>query len=95
MLASIYFPIFIGAVLGAVGSLAFIMHSRAFPKEEATQGPRSRQSAVRRVLVIYAAISWACLVAALLIGNVIFVVLTGIITVLASVGLVVRWSLDS
>lgn len=92
MLASIYLPIFIGAVLGAVGSLIFIMQSRAFSGEGATQGSENQQSAVRRVLVIYAAISWACLVAAVFIGSATFIVLTVIIAALASAGLVLRWS---
>lgn len=92
MLASIYLPMFIGAVVGAVGSLVFIMRFRAFPKEEADQGSQSQQPAVRRVLVIYAAISWVCLLVAVLIGSATSIVLTGIITVLASVGLALRWS---
>ena len=75
--------------------MVFILYARAFRKEEAVQTPQSRQAAVRRVLVIYAAISWGCLVAAAFIGNMVFIVLTGIIAVLASVGLVVRWSLKS
>lgn len=92
MIASTYLPIFVGAFLGAIGSLVFILQSRAFPNEKAAQGPQSRQAAVRRVLVIYAAIAWACLLAAVLIGDVTFIVLTGVITVLASAGLALRWS---
>ncbi len=92
MIAATYLPIFVGAVLGAIGSLVFIVQSRAFPNEEVAEGPQSRQAAVRRVLVIYASIAWVCLVAAVVIGDVTFIVMTGVITVLASAGVVVRWS---
>jgi hypothetical protein len=95
MLAAIFLPVVVGAVLGAVGSLLFIMRASVFSKEEYAQGALSRQSAVRRVLVIYATIAWICLAAAVAIGDMSFIILTGIIAVLASVGLVGFWSLDS
>lgn len=95
MAASTYLPIMVGAVLGAVGSVLFIVRSRAFPKEERSQGAFSRQSAVRRVLIIYATVAWICLAAAVFIGNIWFIILTGIIVVIASVGLLGFWSAKS
>lgn len=95
MEASAYFPIILGAVLGAVGTVLFIMRSRAFPKEDRSQGAFSRQSAVRRVLVIYATVAWICLAAAVFIGNIWFIILTGVIVVIASVGLLGFWSAKS
>ena len=92
MLTGTYLPIVAGAVLGAVGSLLFVMRSRAFPKGEYAQGVLSRQSAVRRVLIIYASIAWICLVVAVAIGDTSFMILTGIIALVASAGLVGLWS---
>lgn len=71
------------------------MRAPAFSKEEYSQGVLSRQSAVRRVLVIYATIAWICLVAAVAIDDVSFIILTGAIAALATVGLVCLWSLES
>lgn len=95
MEASTYFPIVVGAVVGAVGSVLFVMRSRAFPKEEPSQGALSRQSAVRRVLVIYATVAWVCFAAAVFIGNMSFIILTGVIVAIASVGLLGFWSARS
>lgn len=95
MLTGTYLPIVVGAVFGAVGSLLFIMRSREFSKGEFVEGMLSRQSAVRRVLVIYAVIAWICLMVAVAIGDISFIVLTGIITALASTGLVGFWFSNS
>lgn len=85
-------PIAVGAILGGVGSLAFIMRSHAFNEEEKDGQTQVRRSAVRRVLVIYAAIALLCLVVAIALGDVAFIVTTGTMMLLAIVGLVFFWS---
>lgn len=85
-------PLAAGAIIGAVGSLAFIMRSHAFDEKEQAGHAKARQSAVRRVLVIYAIIAWFCLAAAVALGDVAFIVTTGIMALLASAGLVRLWS---
>lgn len=85
-------PIAVGAILGGVGSLVFIMRSHAFDEEEKGGQTQVRRSAVRRVLVIYSAIALLCLVVAIALGDVAFVVTTGAMLLLAIIGLVFFWS---
>jgi hypothetical protein len=90
-----YLPVAVGAVIAAVGSLVFIMRSPAFSEEEQAMGHApARQSAVRRVLVIYAIIAWFCFIGAIAIGDIVFIALTGVVALLASVGLLRLWSID-
>jgi archaellum biogenesis protein FlaJ (TadC family) len=86
--ASAAVPLMIGSFLGAVGCLIFIMRARGFDKVEAEGQAHARRAAVRRVLIIYAVIAWLCLVVAIALGDMAFIALTGVTTVLACVGLV-------
>lgn len=92
-----YLPIAIGAVLGATGSLLFILRTDAFSQEE--QGGHVSASrrglALRSVLIIYATIAWICLVVAIAIGDMAFIVACGVIALIASIGLVRVWSVRS
>jgi hypothetical protein len=81
-------PIVIGAFLGAVGSVIFLIRARGFEKVEAEGQTPARRAAVRRVLIIYAVVAWLCFVAAIALGDIAFIVLTGVIAVLACVGLI-------
>jgi hypothetical protein len=81
-----------GGFIGAIGSLVFIMRSSAFDKEQHVGDAQTRQSAIRRTLVIFAIIAWFCLGAAVALGDVAFIVTTGIMALLASAGLMRLWS---
>ena len=48
----------------------------------------ARRAAVRRVLIIYAVIGWLCFGVAIALGDIAFIILTGIMAALACVGLV-------
>jgi archaellum biogenesis protein FlaJ (TadC family) len=85
-------PLVIGGFVGAIGSLIFILRTHAFDQGEKASEKQDRQSAVRRALVIFAIIAWFCLVAALALGDVAFIVTTGIMAIIASAGLVRLWS---
>lgn len=91
-LTSTDLPLAVGAVIGAVGSLVFIMRSHAFDEEEREGHAQARQSAVRRVLVIYATAAWICFATAVVLGDVAFIVTTGVLALLAGVGLARLWS---
>lgn len=86
--ASTAIPFAVGAVIAAIGSLMVIMRSDAFDKKSQAGYVPSRRSTVRVVLIIYAVIAWTCLMAAVAIGDVAFIVTTGIVALLATVGLV-------
>jgi archaellum biogenesis protein FlaJ (TadC family) len=78
----------LSALLGAVGSVIFLMRARGFEKVEAEGLTHARLTAVRRVVVIYAAIAWLCFLIAVALGDAAFIILTGIMAVLACAGLV-------
>jgi hypothetical protein len=84
-------PIAVGAIIGAVGSLTFIMRTHAIDEEEQAGHAQARRSAVRLVLVIYAMIAWLCLVVAVVLGGVALIATMGILALLASAGLVRLW----
>lgn len=81
-------PVVIGAFLGAVGSLIFLMRARGFVKVEAEGQVHARRAAVRRVSTVYAVIAWLCFGVAIALGDTAVIVLTGSMVVLACVGLV-------
>lgn len=84
--------IFVGAILGGIGSLLFIARSRQSNDGEASGEGRALRSALRRVLTIYAAIAWLCVIVAVAIGDMVFIAMTGVVAILASAGLMYRWS---
>ena len=93
-MSATYLPIAVGAILGAAGSIWFIVRSHAFSAEK--QGGQAsadsrRCIALRSVVSIYAAIAWICLVIAVATGNMAFIVLCGAIVLIASIGLVRVW----
>lgn len=93
-MSATYLPIAVGAILGAAGSVWFILRSHAFSAEK--QGGQAsadgrRRIALRSVVSIYAAIAWICLVIAIATGNTAFIVLCGAIALIASLGLVRVW----
>lgn len=83
-------PIAVGVIIAAVGSLAFIMHSDAFG-EKSPAVYVQRRSAVRLILIIYAIIACLCLIAAIAIGDVAFVITTSVLVLLAAIGLALSW----
>jgi peptidoglycan biosynthesis protein MviN/MurJ (putative lipid II flippase) len=92
MVTNTLIPVVVGLILGALGSVLFIMRSRAFTDEDRGGYSASRQSAVRRVLIIYAYIAAVCLVAAVAIGDFAFILLTGAMALIALAGLARLWS---
>ena len=92
---SAFLPAAIGAVVGAIGSLWFILRSDAFSdRGKADNDPPDdrRKLAVRIVLAGYAVIAWICFVVAVAIGDMSFILPAGITALLATVGLVGLWS---
>lgn len=85
---SVIIPVVIGVFLGGVGSVIFLMRARGFEKVEAEGQTHARRAAVRRVLIIYAVIGWLCFGVAIAIGDIAFIILTGIMAALACIGLV-------
>ena len=86
--AGVAFPVAIGAFLGALGSVIFLMRARGFEKVEAEGLTHARLAAVRRVVVIYTAIAWLCFFVAVALDDAAFIILTGVMAVLACVGVV-------
>lgn len=95
MLANTYFPIAIGLMLGAALSVIIVMRSRPSSEEEARQRAlmvdRHRR-ALRAGLVAYAIIAWVLLVVTVVLGDVTYIVLHGVIALIALIGLVRLWS---
>jgi hypothetical protein len=93
---STYLPVAVGAVVAAVGSVLFIIRSHAFREVgqgDQTMATNQRRLAVRMVLVLYGIIAGICFVVAIVIGELAFIVLTGLILLLAIAGLGRSWSL--
>lgn len=93
-MAGTYVPILVGALLGVVISLAYIKRTKALsdmdsPSREAPTA--SRQQAVRSVLGIYVLIAWACLAVSLALGDFGFILTSGVIAIVATVGAGVQW----
>jgi hypothetical protein len=93
IIANASIPIAVGAVVGAAGSLIFVMRTSAIDKLEQAGNKNLRKKAVARVLMSYTAIAWLCLIAAVAIGDVAFIALTGTSAVLTTGGVLVlrRW----
>jgi hypothetical protein len=93
--ADTYVPILIGAAIGAIGSLVFILRRSVPVPEQEQRNSKSfaaqRRIAVKSVTTIYALIAWGCLAAALALGDVGFIVTTGAIAVVATLGLFIGW----
>ena len=91
--SSTYLPIGIGVIIGAVGSLVFIMRTRALSDEQDSRPATSirRRLALRSVLIIYAIIAWICLAVAVTVGEMALIVLCGVIVLIASIGLMRIW----
>jgi cobalamin synthase len=81
-----YLPLTAGAVIGAAGSLIFIVRSPALAREG-----RRRKLAVRLVLITYVAIACLVLVIAIALGNLEFIAISGALAILAIAGLVFTW----
>jgi hypothetical protein len=91
-LTDTYLPIAVGTVLGAAVSLVFIVRSSAFSEKQPGRASAStqRQRRVRIILGVYVVFAFICLAIAVVIGDVAFIVLGGVIALLASIGLVRR-----
>lgn len=93
--AGTYVPVAVGAILGAVGSLVFIV--RATGREDRfrwsrTDARRERLHAVRSVMSMFAVIAWSCLILAIIIGEAAFTALTGATALIAGAGLIYVWT---
>ncbi|MBS1881807.1 MAG: hypothetical protein JSS97_02490 [Actinobacteria bacterium] len=93
--AGTYVPVAVGAILGALGSLAFIF--RATTSDDRLRwrqsgSRRDRLLAVRSVMVVFALVAWICLILAIVLGEVAFIALTGVIALMAAGGLVYAWA---
>jgi hypothetical protein len=88
-----------GAIVGAVGSVVFILRSSEFRQDEnrgvAASRPGRRQLAVRIVLLVYLGMVGVALTVALAVGNVVFVATSGFLMFLVGAALVFLWSIDS
>jgi len=94
-LSPVYLPIVVGAIVGAAGSIWFILRSHALSEGERgghASADSRRRLALRSVLIIYAAIAWVCLIIAIAIGDMPFIVLCGATALIASIGLGRVWS---
>lgn len=94
-LTSTYLLFAAGVLLGAVGSLVFILRSRALLEEEPgddAHPDRLRQLAVRLTLVTYAVLAFILLVIAVVLGDIASIITGGILVVFASAGIVFLWS---
>jgi nitrate reductase NapE component len=83
-------PIAAGAIIGAVGCIVFIIRatSDADDRDEQELPTRAeRRRALKPVLFLYVGVTWICLVAAVAIGELAFVVLSGIMALIATIGL--------
>ena len=88
-------PIAVGLILGAAGSVLFVLRSQAFAElERSGRAPFGGRRQLTRWVVLgsFAVIAWICLLAAVSIGDVGFIVPSGMIALFASVGLVHLWS---
>lgn len=93
--AGTYVPVAVGAILGAVGCLVFIV--RATSREDRlrwsrTDARRERLLAVRSVMVVFAVIAWSCLILAIIIGEAAFTALTGATALISAAGLIYVWT---
>jgi hypothetical protein len=84
-----YLPVAVGALIAAVGSLTFVGRSMRRQKSNLTAG--QQRGAMKSVVAVYAIIAWVCLFAALALGDRGFVVTTGLIALIATLGLFVVW----
>ncbi|HEU4679450.1 MAG TPA: hypothetical protein VFS35_08015 [Terrimicrobiaceae bacterium] len=89
MEAGTYIPIAVGAVVGAVGSALVILRGKSGTGEnhDPGEGDARRLRGLRIVLAVYAATAGVCLVVAIAQGDGGFIVTTGLIAVLAVLGL--------
>lgn len=78
-------PIAIGAILGVVGCLVFVLRTPALSEERAGY-PRARLKVLRRILLVYAVIAVGCLIVAIAVGDPPFIWLTSAVVVLAAIG---------
>lgn len=81
-------PFTVGAICAGIGSVLFIVRSDALADNGDGEQLKRRRIAIRMVLIIYAVLASLCLVAAVAIGDLVFVVTSAIITALAVGGLV-------
>jgi uncharacterized membrane protein len=90
VVANTALPVAVGAIMGALLSVAFILRvtPSSIQRQEQDDSARAeRRRALRPVLFLYVAVTWICLVAALAIGELAFIVLSGIMALIASIGL--------
>lgn len=90
-----YLPALIGGVLGAIGSVAFLLHTKAFSNEQATNRGSivdRRRLSIRIVVSLYLVIAFGGLIVAISIGDPTFIVLTAIIAFIAAGALARLWS---
>jgi len=93
--AGTYVPVAVGAILGAIGSLAFIVRSTTSEDRQRWRHPdarRERLFAVRSVMTLFAVIAWACLILSITVGEAAFIVLTGATALIATAGLIYVWT---
>lgn len=99
---STYVSIAIGGVVGAVGTVAYLLRTKAFsddpPKGSPGNEPRGQSGSIDRrrlslriVVSVYCVIAYGCFVAAIAIGDSAFIILTGVIAFLASASLWRLW----
>lgn len=94
MSADTYVPIIVGLLIGAVGAAVVVLRSPAYLRcERRGEGSADqlRRQAVRSVLVSYAVITWFCLAVAVVVGEAAFIVITGAVALIASIGLRRYW----
>lgn len=93
--AGTYIPVAVGVILGAVGSVVFIL--RATSRDERLRwrqadARRERLLAIRSVMVVFAVIAWSCLILAIVIGEAAFTALTGATALISGAGLIYVWT---
>lgn len=94
-MTSTFLPILVGLVLGAVGSAAFILRAKTFSDENESspkERDRQREVALRSVVVAYTVIALICLIVSLVVGDAAFIVVCGVLVLIAVMGLVRVWS---
>jgi hypothetical protein len=88
-----------GAIVGAVGSVAFILRSSELTQEEnrrdAASRPSRRQLAVRIVLSVYLGMTSIALAVALALEDVALIATSGLLVFLVGGALIFLWSIDS
>jgi 1,4-dihydroxy-2-naphthoate octaprenyltransferase len=80
----------IGALIAGMGSILFVMRTRALDEGEQdtrTRATGMRRVALRNVLFAYTVVAWICVVVTVIIGDGDFILLSALFAVLVSASL--------